>query len=93
MISKTHRTFMVLCIFIIAILFRFIDLSGRPMHGDEAINAYKVYELIETGKFSYQPSQHHGPLLFYISNLIFLFNSFDIFRIISKLNTNLHALG
>ena len=77
MISKTHRTFMVLCIFIIAILFRFIDLSGRPMHGDEAINAYKVYELIETGKFSYQPSQHHGPLLFYISNLIFLFNSFD----------------
>ena len=53
------------------------------MHGDEAINAYKISDLIKTGKFDYDPNDHHGPVLFYLGYLISIIfslstiNSFD----------------
>ena len=56
--SNRYRTPIVLSILIIAGLFRFTDLSSRPMHSDEAVNAIKVYDLMVTGKFDYNPNQH-----------------------------------
>ncbi|MBT7901809.1 MAG: hypothetical protein HN601_12800, partial [Candidatus Marinimicrobia bacterium] len=63
------RTALVLSIIIIAVLFRFSQLSDRPMHGDEAINAMKLAEVMEAGRFDYNPHQHHGPIFYYTSAL------------------------
>lgn len=41
------------------------DLSGRPMHADEAGNAAKFGTLLETGSFEYDPAGFHGPALHY----------------------------
>ncbi len=35
------------------------------MHGDEAVNAFKVAELIEGGGYKYDPYEYHGPSLNY----------------------------
>ena len=40
------------------------------MHGDEAINAYKLSDLVKTGKFDFDPNDHHGPAFFYFGYLI-----------------------
>ena len=50
-----------------AFLFRIYSLSSRPMHCDEAVHAYKTGILLETGKYEYNPSQYHGPTLYYFS--------------------------
>ena len=77
MISNRYRTFIVLSIFIIAALFRFIDLSSRPMHGDEAINAFKLSAVVETGQFDYKPTQHHGPILYFTGYLFSAFHGLN----------------
>ena len=37
------------------------------MHGDEAVNAVKVSELIEGDEYKYDPYEYHGPTLNYFS--------------------------
>jgi uncharacterized protein (TIGR03663 family) len=37
------------------------------MHGDEAVNAYKLGQLLETGTYRYDPNEFHGPSLYYFS--------------------------
>ena len=77
MISDRYGTTIVLSIIIIAVFFRFTDLSSRPMHGDEAINAVKLSGVVETGQFDYKPTQHHGPLLYFKSYLFSAFLDLD----------------
>ena len=50
-----------------AIILRLPDLALRPMHGDEAVNAVKFAELLETGRFEYNPQEYHGPALYYLT--------------------------
>ena len=77
MISDRYGTTIVLSIFIIAGFFRFTDLSSRPMHGDEAINAVKLSHVVETGQFDYKATQHHGPLLYFTGYLFSAFHGLD----------------
>lgn len=49
---------------------RIPDLNNRPMHGDEAVNAYRVGELLESGRYVYQASEHHGPTLIYAGAIL-----------------------
>lgn len=44
---------------------RTIDLARRPMHADEANQAVKAGELLETGRYTFDPRDHHGPTLYY----------------------------
>jgi len=37
------------------------------MHGDEAVNAVKFSQLLETGKYDYNPTEYHGPTLYYFT--------------------------
>ncbi len=37
------------------------------MHGDEAVHAYKLRQLVETGVYRYDPQEYHGPTLYYCS--------------------------
>jgi len=37
------------------------------MHADEAIYAHKLGTLLETGAWTYEPGEHHGPILHYVT--------------------------
>jgi uncharacterized protein (TIGR03663 family) len=50
-------------------LARFAGLDQRPMHNDEAVNAYKLGKMIETGEYRYDKNEYHGPVLYYASRL------------------------
>ena len=59
--------FSIVVIAVVALIFRVSFLSDRPMHGDEAVNAVKVSELIEGDEYKYDPYEYHGPTLNYFS--------------------------
>jgi uncharacterized protein (TIGR03663 family) len=42
---------------------RLPQLGARPMHTDEAVNAYIVGQLLAGERFTYDPVDRHGPLL------------------------------
>jgi uncharacterized protein (TIGR03663 family) len=50
-----------------ALSFRLIDLGNRPMHHDEANQAVKFGALLEEGEYTYDKTDHHGPLLYYLT--------------------------
>ncbi len=50
-----------------ALAVRCIGLEHRPVHGDEANQAYKTGRLLDTGRYVYDPHDHHGPTLYYFS--------------------------
>ena len=50
-----------------ALAFRLPDLAGRPMHCDESNQAVKAGMLFEKGIYRYDPHEHHGPTLYYLT--------------------------
>src|SRR3954470_23655449 len=49
-------------------------LGIRPLHNDEGVNAVKVAELWQNGRYTYDPDEYHGPTLHY-ATLPFLWSS------------------
>lgn len=50
---------------LLALGFRLGRLDLRPMHHDEANQAVKFGDLLETGEYRYDRRDHHGPSLYY----------------------------
>ena len=50
-----------------ALALRGPQLDRRPMHNDEAVNAFKIQELLEKGRYRYDPEEFHGPSLHYFT--------------------------
>ncbi|HWA86094.1 MAG TPA: phospholipid carrier-dependent glycosyltransferase [Opitutus sp.] len=50
---------------LVALWLRTRDLAARPMHSDEANQAVKFGQLLETGHYAFDPRDHHGPTLYY----------------------------
>lgn len=48
-----------------ALWLRTHGLASRPMHADEANQAVKTGELLEHGRYAFDPHDHHGPTLYY----------------------------
>ena len=48
---------------LLGLLLRLPQLGGRPMHTDEAVNAYIIGELLARQPFTYDPHDRHGPAL------------------------------
>jgi uncharacterized protein (TIGR03663 family) len=47
---------------------RLPGLDRRPLHPDEANQAYKAGQLLfEEGRYAYDPHDHHGPSLYYLT--------------------------
>lgn len=46
---------------------RLKNINQRPMHGDEANQAYRFEMLFEDNKFKYEPIDFHGPTLYYLT--------------------------
>src|SRR5688572_5160467 len=55
----------VLLAFAGALIFRLPKLDTRPLHNDEAVNAFKAAELWQEGRYRYNPDEYHGPTLHY----------------------------
>ncbi len=58
-----------LALVLLAAALRFPDLAGRPMHADEGVHADKFGTLLEGGGYVYDPSEYHGPTLYYLTLL------------------------
>jgi len=52
---------------LLAAALRFPDLALRPMHADEGVHADKFGTLLEGGGYAYDPSEYHGPTLYYLT--------------------------
>jgi uncharacterized protein (TIGR03663 family) len=52
---------------LLALAVRLPQLGERPMHTDEAVNAYITGELLAGESFHYDPRDRHGPALFILA--------------------------
>src|SRR5437660_2547945 len=50
----------------LAAFLRFFLLGIKPPHFDEGINGWFVDQVIKNGFYSYDPTNYHGPLHFYV---------------------------
>jgi len=65
-VPKTLSRWLPLALLTLAALaLRTRDLAARPMHADEANQAVRAGELLESGRYAFDPRDHHGPLLYY----------------------------
>jgi uncharacterized protein (TIGR03663 family) len=60
-----HSTFALIALLALAI--RLPQIGERPMHTDEAVNAYRIGELLAGTNFIYDPQDRHGPALFAVA--------------------------
>ena len=58
---------LLLALTLAALALRLPDLDRRPLHNDEAVNATKLQVLWQTGQYTYDPDEFHGPALHYAS--------------------------
>lgn len=65
MLTSLARHLPLALIGVFALWLRLGELGRRPMHADEANQAVKLGELLETGRYTYDPRDHHGPTLYY----------------------------
>jgi uncharacterized protein (TIGR03663 family) len=66
MTTKAFRALFA-CAVLGALIFRTAGLDLRPMHHDEANQALKFGDLLEHGEYRYDPRDHHGPSLYYLT--------------------------
>lgn len=65
--TKKVRRGLFLCAVLGALAFRLVRLDIRPMHPDEANQAVKFGQLLERGDYRFDPRDHHGPTLYYLT--------------------------
>jgi uncharacterized protein (TIGR03663 family) len=51
----------------VAVFLRFYDLVLKPLHHDEGVNGFFLTTLFREGIYKYDPSNYHGPTLYYIA--------------------------
>ena len=56
-----------LAILIAAALLRLVFLTLKPLHHDEGVNGVFLATLFRTGYYHYDPSNYHGPSLYYLA--------------------------
>ncbi len=54
-------------VLILAAALRISRLDIRPMHGDEAVHAYRFGQLLDANSYRYDPTEFHGPTLNYFT--------------------------
>src|SRR6476659_8028195 len=56
-----------LVILVAAALLRLVFLTQKPLHHDEGVNGLFLVNLFRTGYYHYDPSNYHGPSLYYLA--------------------------
>lgn len=59
-------------IIVFALVTRLSYLHIRPLHHDEGVNFFFAEQIIQQGKFMYDPTNYHGPLYFFSIFLSFI---------------------
>jgi uncharacterized protein (TIGR03663 family) len=69
MVEIKERTWLIACvaIFLFAAATRFYALELKPMHHDEGVNGYFLTNLVRQGIYRYDPTNYHGPTLYYLA--------------------------
>jgi uncharacterized protein (TIGR03663 family) len=65
LLSRVSVWVSALVILAFALALRLPRLDQRPMHGDEANQAVRAGLLLEKGVYHYDPTDHHGPALYF----------------------------
>ena len=68
--SPKIRWAIFLTLALLALAVRLPQLGDRPMHTDEAINAYITGDLLAGEKYHYDPQDRHGPVLYLLAKPI-----------------------
>jgi uncharacterized protein (TIGR03663 family) len=55
------------CVLIAAAALRLVALNMKPMHHDEGVNGFFLMNLVRQGTYHYDPSNYHGPTLYFIT--------------------------
>jgi uncharacterized protein (TIGR03663 family) len=63
-----HSAFVLIALLALAV--RLPQLGERPMHTDEAVNAYLTGQLLAGEKYHYDPQDRHGPVLYLLAEPI-----------------------
>jgi len=63
----TRADVVAIAVLAVAIFLRGQDLSLRPFHHDEGVNGFFLTRLVREGAFKYDPSNYHGPTLYYLT--------------------------
>lgn len=65
----SERTWLILSVAILAIaaFLRLYDLNLVPLHHDEGVNGNFLVRLVREGVYHYDPSNYHGPTLYYFA--------------------------
>lgn len=58
---------MSLLVIALAAFLRLYDLDLKPMHHDEGVNGFFLEKLMRQGDYRYDPTNYHGPSLYYLS--------------------------
>jgi len=63
------RVWLIACgaVLLVAALLRFYNLDLKPLHHDEGVNGFFLTNLLRSGVFRYDPSNYHGPTLYYFT--------------------------
>lgn len=64
-----------------AIVLRFYELGLKPFHHDEGVNGFFLTNLVRNGVYKYDPSNYHGPTLYFAaqaSSYLFGLNDFAV---------------
>jgi uncharacterized protein (TIGR03663 family) len=56
-----------LCVLAAAAFVRLYDLDLKPLHHDEGVNGYFLTTLYRNGVYHYDPTNYHGPTLYYFA--------------------------
>lgn len=67
LIRNCFSAIIIVAAFAYALYLRFENIDARPMHSDEAVQAYRVGEMLAGKTFVYDPQDFHGPTLYYFS--------------------------
>ena len=55
------------CVLVAAAALRLVALNMKPMHHDEGVNGFFLMNLVRQGTYHYDPSNYHGPTLYFIT--------------------------
>ena len=56
-----------IAILLVATALRFYALDLKPMHHDEGVNGFFLTNLVRQGVYKYDPTNYHGPTLYYLA--------------------------
>jgi uncharacterized protein (TIGR03663 family) len=90
--SGTKAAILFGVIFLLSLFIRLPHLAERPMHSDEAINGFKYGELLESGRYIYDPREYHGPALYYFTLPLSLFSGHSNLRELTETELRLEPV-